>query len=134
MFSEAEIAAQLPVWEAISELWLDTVIEPSMLESAARTLAASPFSLDELHRIYLYEVAPAVHANLKAVGGEWIRFDREWLRDRIVRQAPRHGRIFRWWVDCGWGRWWMASDADAHWRIVVRHVAELRGLQPLPER
>ena len=110
----------MPVWEAIADLWLDTVIDETITEGSARVLAASPFSMDELRRIRLYEVAPAVHANLKVVAGEWAGFDRDWLRERITSGVARRGRLFRWWVDYGWGRWWMGAFAETEWRTVIR--------------
>jgi hypothetical protein len=56
--SETEVEARLPVWDAIADLFLDTGIDAPMLAHVAEELARSPFSVDELREIYLFEVAP----------------------------------------------------------------------------
>ncbi|HYR07138.1 MAG TPA: hypothetical protein VEQ60_05205 [Longimicrobium sp.] len=124
--SEAEIEARLPVWDAIADLFLDTVIDGPMLEGIARELAASPFSVDELRDIYLYEVAPGVHRNLKIVAGEWAGFGRDWLRERIPAYLARSGRLSRWWAGSRAGRWWRTSQTEADWETLIRRVAHLR--------
>lgn len=126
-FSSGEMAVREPVWEAISRLWLDTVIDNRDREMIAQTLAATPLSDDELDRIYRYEVAPVVHGNLKIVAGAWGGFDEEWLRASITRHVARSGRLFRWWADSRPGRWWMHADTDADWREVMRLVRRTRG-------
>lgn len=124
--SDAEIDVRLPVWDAIADLWLDTVIDGPMRERIARELAASPFSVDELRDIYLYEVAPAVHMNLMSIAGEWAGFGRDWLRERIPAHLARTGRLARWWAHCRLGHWWRTSRVEADWRKVIRHVIALR--------
>jgi hypothetical protein len=125
-FSPAEIQARLPVWDAIADLFLDTVIDTPIREYVARELARSPFSLDELEAIYRYEVAPVVHANLKIVAGEWAGCGQEWLGEHIPAYLARRSRLARWWVGSRLGRWWRTSMTEADWQKVIRLVVDLR--------
>ncbi len=70
--------ARVPVWMALSELYLDNDVACAH-DAIARTLAASPYSLEALHRILVDEVHPALHTNLLQVAGEWAGFDEAWL-------------------------------------------------------
>lgn len=120
--SATEIAERLPVWEAISELWLDTEHEESDLEYIARRLAESGYSLDELEDIYRVEVAPVVHGNLRQVAGEWIGFGPEWLKDAVLRHLadPHHrARALRRQATT---TKFVAED----WQRVKRHITDLR--------
>lgn len=84
-----DLDARIPVWLALSDLYLDTEVEGFRM-ATARVLAVSPYPLDVLDRILLDEVHPALHANLLQVAGEWAGFDRDWLvaRVREVRTRP----------------------------------------------
>jgi hypothetical protein len=125
--SDAEIGARLPVWDAIADLFLDTEIDERARDHVARTLATSPFSMNELDAIYRHEVAPVVHANLKIVAGEWAGFGEEWLGERIPAYLARTGRWSRWWAGSRLGRWWRTSMTDEDWQAVLRLVREKRG-------
>jgi hypothetical protein len=124
--SEAELRARLPVWDAIADLWLDTEIDAPMLDRIARALAPSPFSVDALHDIYLYEVAPVVHGNLKIVAGEWAGFGEEWLGERIPAYLAKAGPLSRWWAGSRLGRWWRTGDTRDDWQKVIHQVVEIR--------
>lgn len=126
MLSAAEIEARLPVWDAIADLFLDTEIDVRMREHVARELARSPFSIDQLHRIYLYEVAPVVHRNLKIVAGEWAGFGRDWLGERIPAYLARGSRLFHGWSASGPGRRWHTAETRAGWDSVIRQVTAIR--------
>jgi hypothetical protein len=73
------------VWVALSDLYLDTDIEP-FVEPCAALLADSPFSREELARILFDEVHPALVLNLMSVAGEWGGFETSWLCERIRGQ------------------------------------------------
>lgn len=80
-----------PVWEALSDLFLDT--DTSLARSwRVGILAASPYSLDELEQILIEEVYPVCHSNLFSVAGEWVGFDTQWLERSILRRlrSPLH--------------------------------------------
>ena len=93
------LADRRPVWLALSDLYLDTEVQ-LFREGNARTLAASPYGLDELDAILRDEVHPACEYNLCMVAGEWAGFDLDWLERRILRG----GLPPRTW----WRRWWRA--------------------------
>ncbi len=83
----SHLARRRPVWLALSDLFLDTDV--NLLRAGnVRTLAASPYSRDELDRILREEVYPACSFNLRAVAGEWAGFDADWLERRILRGGP----------------------------------------------
>jgi hypothetical protein len=89
--SEEEITDRLPVWEAIAELWLDVEMRDSEIKYVAQRLAQSKYSMAELEGIYLYEVAPVVHLNLRGKEGEQASFPIEWLRDEILKHLAKGG-------------------------------------------
>jgi hypothetical protein len=124
--SEVEVEARLPVWDAIADLFLDTVIDAAVRERIARELAASPFPVDALDAIYRYEVAPVVHRNLKVVAGAWAGFGHAWLREHVGAHVARSGRLARWWADSRLGRWWMTAETEQDWQTVIRRIVEMR--------
>lgn len=92
--------ARIPVWTALSDLYLDNDVSLSY-DHIVRILAASPYSLDELHEMLMYDVHPALYPNLMSVAGEWAGFEEAWLLERIatIRRQPRwRRRISHWFV------------------------------------
>jgi hypothetical protein len=115
MATENEIAARRPVWVALAGLFLDTDVRMSY-SSVARTLAESPYAMEELRRILDDEVTPVVQGNLLSVAGEWAAFDDDWLvadmtkRMGIRRMAP------------------LLVNMDREWNVVARLAGILRTL------
>ncbi len=110
--------ARIPVWNALSELYLDTDVTLSY-DHIVRTLAASPYSLDELHEMLMYDVHPALYPNLMSVAGEWAGFDDAWLLERIAmaRRQPRwRRRITHWFV----------RDIGVRWRTLEPMIGAAR--------
>jgi hypothetical protein len=120
MTAIADLETRRSVWLGFSELYLDTDPAPAYA-SLARTLAASPYPLDELRRILFEEVHPVVRGNLLASAGVWNGFDPDWLCGRIAaRQArPR-------WLRLPAGL--LAATAKAAWRELEPRIARLRGV------
>ena len=121
----AELASRKPVWEALAEFWLDSELVDYQFDYIARTIAASPYSIEEIHNIHDYEVAPAVSANLACVAGEWAAFDREWLEARCLdlvarRQSPWFG--LRIWLQLPF----FSFVTERCWREVQPRVEALR--------
>ena len=84
--TDDELEVRRPVWEALSELYLDT--EPDW-SGVARTCAASPYTPWQIRRILYDEVHPVLHLNLWSVAGVWDGFDQEWLVSSILaRKRP----------------------------------------------
>ncbi|MFL6682365.1 MAG: hypothetical protein ACJ8IK_28760 [Burkholderiaceae bacterium] len=107
------------LWEALSELWLDTGLQPRDIERLARAITATPYTLAQVRAIHESEVAPAVSGNLTLVTGEWAYFDPAWLRERCTAQArlrdvPGH-RLAAWlrrpWVRFHTGDLWRRIEA-----------------------
>jgi hypothetical protein len=93
-FSETSLESRRPVWQALSELFLDTSFDATDMTRIATTLANSPYSLEELDHILLSEVCPACVGNFLSIAGEWAGFDPEWLESRIVRGPSRLRRFW----------------------------------------
>lgn len=100
-----DVAARAPVWRAIAELYLDTELQPYDYRAVAEALAASPYTLEALHEIDRWEVAPVVGANLMVPAGVWAGFDEAWIarecearaRD-AARRRLRERRGVRGWI------------------------------------
>ncbi|KAB2897329.1 MAG: hypothetical protein F9K31_12000 [Dokdonella sp.] len=122
--------ARRPVWEALSELYLDVPWRP-FVRGAARTLAGSPYSLGELRAILFDEVHPVLVLNLCATAGVWDRFDQAWLEQRILTNRARWWRP---WPCCG------RRYARLLWRVLAPRIereraAAMRDAWPLaPEQ
>lgn len=94
MSFQAEIPQErLPVWDALSEFFLDTELQESDYHRISDVLARSPYTLTEIEEILRYEVYPPCHYNLLTVAGEWGGFDEQWLVEKI---APLCGKRPQW--------------------------------------
>ncbi len=82
--SEDELRRRRPVWNALSELFLDTALDEGDRRRIAVQLHASGYSDSQLEAIYGDEVAPVCAPNLMTVAGEWAGFDPEWLERSIL--------------------------------------------------
>lgn len=109
-------AAQRRVWDALSRLYLDS--DSCDDDGIARVLAASPFALEQLRTMLLYEVHPVLIGNLRSVAGVWDGFDPDWLAAAIqVRRARRRHWPARW-------RW--CGHARAQWALLAPRILALR--------
>ncbi len=105
-----------PVWNALSELFLDTELQGDDHERIARILAASPYSEKKLEEILLFEVTPVLKANLMCAAGEWTGFDEAWMREKMTPLIDR--RPF---FDLG--IFWLVRR---HWRAILCRVSAYR--------
>jgi len=78
-----------PVWDAVSELYLDTESQPDDYERIANVLRSSPYLASELDHIMYTELYPVLIANCWDVAGEWSAFDLDWLQDAILERAAQ---------------------------------------------
>jgi hypothetical protein len=81
-----ELERRRPVWDALSEFFLDTELDGDDYRRIRDILLGSGYPLEEIRRIFCDEVAPVVGWNLFSVAGEWACFDREWLEQRILNR------------------------------------------------
>ena len=91
--TEAEIARRLPVWAALSDLFLDTDVMLSV-PYIARTIMESGYPLDEVELMLRWEVRPAFWGNLLSVAGEWAGWPEDFVRDRVLACGGK--RVERW--------------------------------------
>lgn len=115
-----DLIALEPVWEALSDMFLDTDTSLS-LDWRARQLAESPYSLEELESILAYEVFPVCIHNLMVVTGEWEFFDPLWLWEKILRRVGAR----RWMPRALQLGHWFAPRFE-EWQITRRAVADIR--------
>src|SRR5215470_14456729 len=84
-----DLARRRPVWEAMSDLFLDTELDERSYRFIARRAIASGYAPEELHYILWEEVFPVVEWNLRHPVGEWAGFRIEWLEERILGTGPK---------------------------------------------
>lgn len=119
-----DAGARIPVWNALSDLYLDTDVARSH-GHIVRTLVASPYSLEEMHDMLMYDVHPALYRNLMSVAGEWAGFDEAWLVERIatIRRQPRWRRRIT---------HWFARDIGAQWCTLEPMIRAARSAAAQP--
>lgn len=84
MLSNEEIDKRFPVWEAMSDLFLDTDLQESDYKFIANTVLKSGYSPREINSILWQEVLLGVGDNLRCIAGEWAGFNPVWLKDRML--------------------------------------------------
>ncbi len=89
-----------PVWEAVSELFLDTELQEQDFTRIAHVMVASGYSDQELEWVLDCEVLPVCLPNLLSPAGEWQSFDVDWLERGILAQEQKRSMPARL-----WGRW-----------------------------
>ena len=89
MLSGEEIEARMPLWCALSELFLDT--QPQLRDYQAIAMAAreSGFSVEQVKGIFEGEVFPAFAFNLLDIAGEWAGFHPDFVRERMLLTLGR---------------------------------------------
>ena len=79
----SETAERLPVWRAMTELFLDTEVRWE-IPWVAYCCAGSRFPAEALDSIFRDEVAPAMLPNLLEVAGSWAMFRDEYIQSEIL--------------------------------------------------
>jgi hypothetical protein len=115
-----DIESRRPVWQALSDLFLDTDTSLSR-EWRVRELAKSPYSIEELEEILVTEVYPACRGNLLSIAGEWAGFDMEWLGGKIQSRANSSLKVLH---AFNIGR--LTVHASPEWRATKRAVQASR--------
>ncbi|WP_169977466.1 DUF7079 family protein [Tautonia rosea] len=87
--ASVELERRRPVWDALSDLFLDRELQPDDHRRIADVLASSGYSEAELEEILCREVGPVLWPNLLSVAGVWTGFDRDWLEGEILRAENR---------------------------------------------
>lgn len=107
---------RVPVWNALSELFLDTELGKREDERIAKVLAESPYEVEKLEEILRFEVTPVLRANLPSVVGEWAGFDPDWLREKLTSRIDRQPL---------WRGWGVSRLVRGDW-LAVRSLVEER--------
>ena len=110
------------VWQAIACLWLAQELGDHDLQAIARALAQSHYDWTELQRIYLYEVAPVVHENLRTDKGVWGAFDPQSLQEAIMKNMLNPEYRQKALAD----REYMTAFVARDWERIQQYVRELR--------
>jgi hypothetical protein len=93
---ELELEKRIPIWNSISEFYLDTELQDENYESITNTFLNSDLHISELKGIDLYEVFPVLKGNLLSVAGEWNGFDEKWLNESCTKAyLKRKNNFFR---------------------------------------
>lgn len=116
-----------PVWLALSDLWLDTELQEDDLQWIAEEMDASGYSIEELHEIYLYEVAPVVYGNLLVAAGEWGMFDPERLVAEVEKRCRARSARSDFWARIR--RPIMTYATERHWRRLVAMIRARREME-----
>lgn len=112
------LATRLPVWTALSELFLDTELDAHDLARIAQVLAQSPYATSEIESILRDEVLPAFGGNLLSTAGEW----QPWAPDDVLAIMTRSlGRRLP-------ARWLGRILASMQWGMVEDDWRGLRAL------
>ncbi len=89
VLSEDEIQARLPLWCALSELFLDTEMQDAHYLAIARAAREGGFSAEQVRDSLEREVFPAFAPNLMSVAGEWAGFRPDYVRERVLQVLGR---------------------------------------------
>ena len=85
--SVTEMNRRLKVWQAMSELFLDTEIDVITYKYIASSVTESGYSADEIKSILWNEVFPVLESNLRSVAGVWEGYSPEWLEKHLRMKA-----------------------------------------------
>lgn len=117
---------RMPLWTALSELWLDTELQAGDLAALAEVLASSPFSIEQLREIELWEVAPVVGLNLLSPAGAWAGFDEAWLHTECEKRACRRSLALRMWVKSGLANRYRRWATQESWDRIEPQITAAR--------
>lgn len=117
---KSEIELRMPVWIAISEMFLDGWLDSQDIDRIGKILSHSKYSLGELDEILLWEVYPACRSNVFSIAGEWGYFDPIWLRSKIIKGPSLLSKLWTTTV----GR--ISIHTSVVWRRIKRRITEER--------
>lgn len=126
--SPGEVERRKPVWQALSNMYLDTENTDAEFESIARAIQASGYSMQEADRIDWTEVFPLVGMNLLSVAGAWSwdAFDVDEIArgvQRLRKSSTWAGRSFTALMARSM-RWMYRKDRDGVCRAYARLITK----------
>jgi mRNA interferase MazF len=84
-----DLVRRRPVWEALSDLFLDTELTESFYRFIARRIIESGYTPAEVHSILWGEVFPVIEFNLRHPAGVWEGFRGDWLQEQILDSGKK---------------------------------------------
>ena len=90
--TEVEVARRSPVWRALSDLFLDTELQPDDHRHIAELIRRASYSLAEAEAILRNEVAPIFFTNILSVAGEWAPWSEDFVRDLVLKRLQKRWR------------------------------------------
>lgn len=84
-----EIARRLPVWCALSDVFLDAELDEHCYRDIVEVIGANGFAGVEAEAILRTEVAPAFAYNLWSVAGEWAGWSEATVRELVLAISDR---------------------------------------------
>ncbi|MEO3432620.1 hypothetical protein [Inquilinus sp. CAU 1745] len=86
---EVWIERRLPVWVALSELFIDTELQPAAYDAIARTIRQAGIGRAEALTILKEEVAPVFYSNTLSIAGNWTGWPEAEVRGSIMEHLSR---------------------------------------------
>ncbi|TPN82316.1 DUF7079 family protein [Aquimarina algicola] len=93
MKEEINIKERKPIWIVLSEFYLDTELQEHDFRYIAKIIINSPYSLEKVKEINVFEVFPVLQSNLLSVAGEWAGFNEEWLITEILSSLQNRNKL-----------------------------------------
>ena len=92
--TEVEIARRSPVWRALSELFLDTELQPDDHQRIAELIrqAGYGYNVSEAEAILRNEVAPVFFPNMLSMAGEWVPWSEDFVRELVLKRMQQRWR------------------------------------------
>jgi hypothetical protein len=113
--TDQDIETRLPVWTALSELFLDTELQDDDYARIAAVLGRSGLPHERLQAILNYEVAPVFAFNLVDLAGEWTPWSEEEVLE--IMSAPRRESVLTW-----MGAWRTRRYLTSQWLKIASHL------------
>jgi len=113
LLSPPLLKERLPVWSALSDLFLDTELDERDHQRIATILRQSPYSVSQLEAILRDEITPAFGCNLASVAGEWEGWSEASVRE-IMEASLRKTSVSAWLARIGTRFAWRAIQTDWH--------------------
>ena len=89
--TEMQIARRSPVWRALSELFLDTELQPDDHQRIAELIRQAGYNVSEAEAILRNEVAPVVFPML-SMAGEWVPWSEDFVRELVLKRMQQRWR------------------------------------------
>jgi hypothetical protein len=111
-------------WIALADMFRDTELQPSDVNTIARTLVEAGLNSKHAHAVLFDEVAPVFGKNLISVAGNWDGWSDEFVvREVQAYLARRQQRTLRRFFSFeGLVGAWIKRGLEGDWARVQRHM------------